>query len=272
MDDALADLQAVERRITAVQTIRRVMHAIGVVSQAQYSKAATLSHETVIYYQRLDHMIERLAGSSVRQAGSQLWLILGPERALCGSLVAALVKVIPRDQPLALVGSRLIQNEALRARAVFTTKGVSGAGEIEDKAAELGALILANVSNPIGSAARAEPLGVELLFPCDASGATQHQPLIAGRRLDPESGFETYSKAEAVLTAALEQALAGRLAYGLAQTLQAELAARIMTSQRARSACDERLIELDGQWRFVQKEQITLELGEIVAARWNNPK
>jgi F0F1-type ATP synthase gamma subunit len=83
----------------------------------------------------------------------------------------------------------------------------------------------------------------------------------------PTATVDHYSGPALLLKEILAQAFGGRITHALAQSLQAELAARILVTQRARSNCDDRLRQLEDQWRVVQKEQVTTELSEVVAAR-----
>ncbi len=251
------DLSAVERRIRATATVRRIMHAIWVVSRSQYARATKLTTESITYYEWLDDAISRLAGDPVRKDGATLRVVFGPERALCGRLVRELCSATRSTDAYALVGSRLLAHERLRSRAVFATSGVISESAFEDKARELERLITTH----------AEGRSVELVFAVNARGELHHELLLAERRLLPQARVDSYSPPEQLLSSLIAQAFSGRITHALAQTLQAEVGARVLVAQRARSNCDDRLRKLSDQWRMVQKDQVTTELCEVVAAR-----
>ncbi len=257
MDDPEYDLSSIERRVAATRTIRRIMHAIWVVSRSQYARAEKLSTESVKYYRWVDEALARLAGPAAVDESDKLSVVFGPERALCGGLVAAIEREIPTGQDFALVGARLTQNSELATRALFTLPGVSATADFDQRASELGHLLL---EHERGRA-------VELVYATAPTGGIHRELLLAGRRLNPDPRLETYSPAATLLEAIIEQSLTGRVTHALAQTLQAELGARILIAQRARSHCDDSLAKLEEAWRVVQKDQITNELGEVVAAR-----
>ncbi len=255
--DEQRDLGGVERRINATRAVRRIMHAISIVSRAQYSRVERSTIESVEYYRWIDEALARLASRAREDAERRLCVVFGPERALSGGLHRALERAIPAGDEFALVGSRLLQNEELAAEAVFVSRGVSSLADVEVEAAELGRLL----------ARHALGRDVLLLFPVTAAGAVHRELLFARRLLKPEACLETYSPVSALLEAVLAQALTGRIAHALTQTLQAELGARLQITQRAQTHCDDKLVILEDQRRVIQREQTTVELSEVVAAR-----
>lgn len=254
------DLQSAEefgRRSAAVSSVRQVMHALWAVSRANYARAERSTADSVTYYSWIDRIVERLAGPPLRGApGPVLRVVLGPERALCGSLVSLLLKEIPPNQPVAVVGDHFLQSLPKRTRAQFTHRGASNDAELEPVAHSLASRLLSHAKNK----------SVELVYARAATGEVHHELLLAPRRHIPECDYDSYTDHERLLTAALSQSLEGRIAHSLGQTLKAELSARIQTAHRARQACDDALEELTANWRALRQEQVTMELSEVSAA------
>ena len=251
-------LEGVEALIGATRAVGGIMHAIAVVSRAQYALADELTQNSLVYYEWLDEAVARLAGPPVGNGSPALRILLGPERALCGNLTRAFEREVDDDPTLVLVGARLAQSPALAGKAVFATSSVSSGSDIEAKAAEIGEFMIRYGTD----------LDVELVFPVNSSGELHRELLLPRRRLDPDSRIDTYSPPQELLKVLLSQALlSGRIAHGLAQALRAELGARVLVAQRASTHCDERLRALEDERRVLQKEQVTSELAEVVAAR-----
>lgn len=257
MIEGLDDSLAIERRTRAVATVRRIMHAVWVVSRSQYARAERMTEASVAYYRWLDDAIERLSELDGSNERPRLCVVIGPERGLCGPLVRALEEAIPTDSPFALVGTRLARRSRLADRALFTAAGVANADEIERRATELGALIVEYGTG----------YDVELTFPISGTGTLHRELLLAARRPSPDARLDSYSPTATLLEAVLGQALGGRLAHALAQCSSAELGARILVAERARDHCDEQLQALRDLWAVQQKAEITAELGELTAGR-----
>ena len=76
---------------------------------------------------------------------------------------------------------------------------------------------------------------------------------------------DTYSSPSAILADAVRESIRGRFRVALAESLRAEIDARVLASERARRAVDRRIEELEGTLRIMTQEQITRELCDLYA-------
>ncbi len=262
MTDQVFDPRVLERRISAVTAVGQVVHAIWALARAQLPLAEQASAQASAYLDWVDEIVERLAGAPLPEhSRSRLYVVLGPERAYCGSLPRRVLAQVPAAGYLGIVGSRLIESVSRRpeliARTLFNLPGAVTHDEHDAIAHRIAEAVLLH-----GGGSH-----VELYYP-RSGGSTLHRVvLLAGEREPVRSPPETWSPLQAVLGEAVREAIASRLAVGVAESLRAEVHFRILAAEKARGASDRKLAELQQAWRVARQEQITNELLEVVAGR-----
>lgn len=262
MSEEALELGAIERRMTAVSAVRQVVHALWALSRAQLPLVEQVAAQAHTWVDWVDEVVERLAGRPApRVAQPTLHVVLGPERAYVGPLARHVLAAVPREGSVGLVGRRLaeaaIGDANLEGRLQFALPGASTHDEHELVARAVAEAVLSY----------APERHVVLHYPRMGRDELTRVVLLAAAREPAPLPPDTYSPVTVVLDQALREALTGRLAVGVIEALQAEVAARIAAAEQARSACDKRLDELADEWRAARQERITNELLEITAGR-----
>ncbi len=262
MAEAPRDLREAERRIDATGAVAQVMNAVWALARAQQPAAEASAAEAATYLDQAERIIERLAGPPPDVDDSDvLHVLVGPERPFCGPLARTLLEQLPPAGRVGLVGARLAEvaalDPAMAARVVFTVPAAAMADEIPLCTEPIAAAILAH--------ARAG--AVHLLHPDAGTPRLRVGRLLTGPRPPAPRPPELLSPQGDVLEVAVQEAVAGRLAVGLAEALRAEVAARLAATDAARRACQREVDDLTQQWRILRQESITMELIELSAAR-----
>ncbi|MCB9676104.1 MAG: F0F1 ATP synthase subunit gamma [Alphaproteobacteria bacterium] len=263
MPEAPHDLARVEQKIAAVGAVHQVMRAVWALARAQQPQVEAAAAEATAYLDVAEQIVERLAGRPATAdvpSDHVLWVLVGPERPFCGPLARMLIEQLPETGPVGLVGHRLhevaAQDAALDARVAFRVPAASTPDELGHRAEQLATAILA-----------AEQRTVVVLHP-ERGGPELHRTvLLAGSREPAEDPPETFLPPAEVLAAAVLEAVAGRLAVALVEALRAEVRARLVAAEAARTSCDRRIADLSQHWRALRQGQITEELIELTAGR-----
>lgn len=255
------DPESIERRLSALRAVRQVVHALWALSSAELPLVEQAVAEAGVYYEWLDQLLEQLLGPPLqREPGEVLHVVIGPERGYTGRLCRDVLAALPPSGPLGLVGRRWAELGSERAdvreRALFRLPGALSPDEPEAAQA---------VATAVLEHARGRQ--VELHFPRLAQRALSRVVLIAGARSARATAPDTYSPLPRVIAAALEEALRGRITLALAEVLRAEVAARLIATERAHRVADQRVGELEQQLRVALGERVTSELAELVASR-----
>ncbi len=263
MPEAPRDLAAVEARMASITAVQQVMSAVWALARAQQPRVEAAAAEATAYLDVAEQIVERLAGSpkiDLTDDDDVLWVLVGPERAFCGPLARMLLQQLPATGALGLVGHRLrevaAQEPDLLERVVFTVDAASTPDELGLRADALATAIL-----------NAGRTTVMLLHP-DQGGPELHRSvLLAAARATAAEPPETFLPPHEVLEAAVLEAVAGRLAVALVEALRAEVRARLVAAEAARSSCDRRLGDLTQTWRALRQGAITQELIELTSGR-----
>lgn len=260
MIDGPLDLAAIERRIAAVSSVRQVVNAIWALARAQLPQVEAASAEASTYLQWVDAVVDRLAGAPTRgDERAALTVVLGPERPYCGTLPRSIIDQLPAEGELGVVGRRLAEaiesDRLVRQRVRFSLPGPVTHEEAEPVARAVAAEVLD----------RAPRRTVTVLCPAPTGRALQRVTLLGGVRAPVGIAPETLSPFDAVLAAAVREASSSWLTVLLMQTLLAEVRARVVAAESARSACDAQLDEIRGAWRVARQEAITSEILEVVS-------
>lgn len=259
MMDELGDPEGIQRRMTAVRAVRQVVHALWALSRAQLAQVERARETAREYRVWVDELVARLSGPDARVAPRPRFaVVLGPERPYCGALPRAILAEAPPGVPLGLVGRRLQEVArtvpSVAGRVVF---GLAGAVTHEDHEAVGRAVAEAVLAHARGAA-------VDLYYPRPGGGLSR-AVLLAESHTPSARPPETFSPLRTVLDAALSEALSSRLTVAVAQALHAEVLARSAAAERAVSACDRKLVDLEQALRVARHGQITSELLEVVA-------
>lgn len=259
MRDEEDDPVLLQRRMTAVRAVRQVVHALWALSRAQLPHVERATESAREYRRWVDRVLERVSGPPVPGVRRQGFaVVLGPERPYCGGLPRVILAQIPEGVPLGLVGRRLREiaegSPSLRARVVFSLPGAVAHDEHETVGHAVAEAVLQH----------ARGAAVDLYYP-RPGGALSRAVLLAESHSPSPDPPETYSPLRTVLDSALAEALSARLTVAVAQTLHAEVLARSAAAERAVSACDRKLTEMEGAYRVARHRQITGELLEVVA-------
>lgn len=254
-----ADLDVIERRCGSVRAVRQVVHAIWALARSQLPLAERAAAEASVYLDWVDQVVARIAGEPLPfPARDTLTVVVGPERPYCGGLPRRVLQQIPGEGRLGLAGARLVETARelpeIWGRTLFTTASSTSHDDHEDVGRALALAVLEH-----GRGAQ-----IDLLHPVRDQVELRRVVLLAGRRAPAPTPPETYGALADVLDRAVTEALSSRLAVGAAETLRAELSARMTAADRARTACDRRLEELGAAWRAARQERITGELLEVV--------
>lgn len=257
------DLETLERRRFAVQAVRQIGQAVWALARAQLPLVGGVVGEATQYLDWVDEVLERVAGRPrTEPSQQQLLVVMGPERPFCGNLAGQILKQLPHAGRLGLVGERLSEaarsTPELAARVEFELAGAAAHDETESIAVAVAEAVMRHAGKA----------SVELLHPSEGS-ATLHRSVLLATSRDALTtrAPETYSPSEAVIAAALQEAITGRLVVAAAEALRSETLARIQAAEQVKSATDKRLAELEQAWRVARQEQITSELLEVVAGR-----
>lgn len=257
------DLTALERRISAVSAVRQVVDAIWALGRAQLPKVEAASGDVVAYLEEVEAVVARLAGPPAPPPAHAhtLSVVMGPERAWCGSLPRELLSQLPAHGELGLVGHRLLElaaeDPALRARVRFALPGAVSPEDAAHVARTVAEQLLSQLD-----AAR-----IELLHPVRGGRTFTRSVLLGGAREPRMAAPATLSPREDALRAAVFEAVTSRLAVGAIEALRSEVAARVAAADQARTAAARELETLQQDWRVARQEQITSELVELVAGR-----
>lgn len=257
------DLVRVEETIEAVSAVRHVLQAIRALARAQLAPVDRLAAQSTHWLDEVQQVLDRLTAPVDRSRESprgvpsdDVVVVIGPERAFCGGLPRRVREAVPAG-PVALVGQRLIDlaDDELRARARFLLPAAASPDEVPAAARRIAEAVLATA-----------PAGVRLLHP-RGEGALHDVVLLPGPRRVRHWLPDTLSRPEVVIEAAVRELATGRLAVALADTLRAEVRARLAAADAAVHAADARLKELAQAARVQRQEQVTREILEIVASR-----
>lgn len=163
--------------MAAVGAVEQVMRAVGALALAQQAAAEEAASEASTWLSWVEELLARLAGEPVLGASTEtLWVVVGPERPICGALPRTLLAQVPPDGVVGLVGGRLA--EAAREvpgmveRTRFVVPAAATADELGHRAEALAGAILAH----------GQGRALVLMHP-DQGGATLvRSVLVAGRR------------------------------------------------------------------------------------------
>lgn len=256
------DPSAVERRMLVVRAVRQIVHAIWALARAQLPLAEKAAADATTYLDWVDQVTARLAGRPRHlPAAETFFVVIGPQRAYCGGLPRKVAHAIPPDGELGLVGARLIEIASelpeVAPRVRFALPSAATHDEHEETSRALAEAVLTHARHRV----------VELLYPVSVDGALRSVVLLAGPREALPSPPDHYAPLPALVGAAVSEGVGGRLSVGLAEALRAETLARIAASERAKTACDASIDELQREWRVARQQEITAEILEVVAGR-----
>ncbi|HJL15240.1 MAG TPA: F0F1 ATP synthase subunit gamma [Sandaracinaceae bacterium LLY-WYZ-13_1] len=254
------ELEQIESALRATDAVRSVVQAVWALARAQLPRVEEAVTHSSEYLDWVDAVVDRVAGPPRPSAlESSLTVVLGPERAFCGSLAQAVLERAPASGPLGLVGARLSEvaarQPAFGARVRFELPGPSSVDDLGEVSAALARALLAH----------GEDAPVDVLYPRGARSGMRRAVLLASEREAGRPDFEHYSPLSAVLAAAVRESVTGRLRIALAESLMAETRARVTAAERAKRAADERQRSLESRLRVQQQEGITRELVELTA-------
>lgn len=257
------DLSGLERRIGAVGAVRQVVDAIWALGRAQLPRVEAASAEVVAYLEEVETVVARLAAPPRPPApqARSLAVVMGPERAWCGSLPRELLSQAPTHAELGLVGHRLLElaaeDPALEQRVRFALPGAVAPEDAPHVARAVAEKLLGQL----------DAADVELLHPVRGGRVLTRAVLLGGPRARRYDAPPTLSPWEDVLRAAVFEAVTSRLAVGAVEALRSEVVARVAAADQARTAAERELDGLQQAWRVARQEQITSELVELVAGR-----
>lgn len=256
----LGQLRQLETSLTAVRAVGGVVSAVSALARAQLPRAEQALAQTGAYLEWLDRVVDELAGPPIDDpAADTLTVVLGPERAFCGDLAAEVLAAAPRDAPVGLVGTRLLE-AAGRAEDLdlrFGLPGPAGVDELDTVARALaGALLEATPGQ----------MTVELLHASERPGGTVRARLLSRRRGRAAGRRDLFSSPERIAQAAARESVTGHLRAALAEALLVETRVRAAVAERARRAVEDREAELASELRVLDRELITAELTELTGA------
>jgi F0F1-type ATP synthase gamma subunit len=241
------DLGRLEQRLEALEAVCGVVHALGAIARAQLPEVEERVGDAQGYLEEVDACVARLVHRSV-SAGPRLTVVLGPERAFCGSLPRELAKVAKARMPVVLIGRRLTEAASLL--------GVSTEAELSGPTSALDLDLVAE---------RMQGRDVVLVHP--RPGGVAEVVLLGGPATPAPGAPELFSPREVVLAAAVRESVSARLHLALARALHAEVSGRLAASEAARTAIERKRDELLATWRVARHERITTELLELVSGR-----
>lgn len=255
------DAAQAEAHLRAVSAVGRAVEAILALSTAQLPRVEEMAAEGSAYLDRVDRLVTKLAGPPVARAldvETSLTVVVGPERPWCGALTARVLAEVPLHGELGLVGAQLIASrpDGWSPRVRFARPGAADPAELPTVTHDVAAAILAAAGDR----------QVELLYPVGPRGRVERAVLLPGARAPAEALPETWSPVEEVLAAAVTEAAIGRVEVALAETLRAEVEARVARSRAASQACRNRSEELTDLLRVLRQEEVTREVCELASA------
>jgi F-type H+-transporting ATPase subunit gamma len=263
MFEELSDVDRASSRLTAIASVRQVVHGLWAVARAQAPEADRVVAESETYLERVWRVVERLSEPTGEPPTSEhiLHVVFGPERGFCGPLARKMADRIPPGGPVAIVGTWMAEfaseTPGLADRVVFRITGPASPDEIGSVSSELTAEL----------ASRAAHYDIRLHFPVARGRSPRALMLLESRRTVGTGLPETWSSPEAVLEAALTEWLAGQLAAALSETFRTEVHARMTAADKARKNCDNHMEELERTLRILRQEQITSELLDLVGGQ-----
>lgn len=261
MDELPPDVHAVERRMDALLSVRQVFHALWALSRAQLALAEQAAHNADAWLHDVAATLDRLTRPVAAQPDAPvLSVLVGPQRPWCGTLASKVLAEVPGGA-LGVVGARLAESAlrvpSVQKRVAFVVEGPTVPDEVDGVARNVAQQLLVH-----GLGMR-----VRVMHPHGAEGHLVTTDLLP-HRLEPVAyPPPTLSAVAQVADAVLRQVLEARITVAVAQAMYTEIRARVMATDRARTACDERLEGLERQRRVLRQEQITRELLEVVSAR-----
>ena len=250
-------LDRIEARARNLELVDSVVSAVWAIAGAQLPKVESAVAESETYLTWLSELVERVAGPERVQAGpAQLHVVLGPDKSFCGALSRQLAARIPREGALGLVGRSFFEGvEAQRGCASRLVFKLPGPTTVEDAQ---------NVAEQVAAAVLDQPRGrVDLWYPTPHAHLTR-VPLLTAFDRTACYPPDVYCTHDEVLEVALSELVAGRLTFGLLESLRIETRARLLTTESARRNIERRLDELAQDLRQIRRNQITDELLEIV--------
>ncbi|MEZ4390169.1 MAG: F0F1 ATP synthase subunit gamma [Polyangiales bacterium] len=261
MDD-LGDMIQIERRMTAVHSVKQVVSAIWALARAQQPLVEQAAAGLSAYLDQVDAVVDALAGAPRPPRGhpaATISVVIGPERPWCGAMPRQVLAQVPREGPIGLVGARLAEaaesDASLQARLAFALPGAVTPEDAEPVARRVAEQLLQ----------RAAPPSVRLFYPAEGGALLRPVMLLGGERERRYGAPSTLSPWSDVLRAAVFEAVTGRLAVVVLEALRSEVRARVVAAEQAKRACDARLAELELRWRVERQEQITAEILEVVS-------
>ncbi len=249
------DLGRLEQRLEALEAVCGVVHALGAIARAQLPEVEERVGDAQGYLEEVDACVARLVHRSV-SAGPRLTVVLGPERAFCGSLPRELAKVAKARMPVVLIGRRL--TEAASLLGVSTEAELSG---------PTSALDLDLVARQVARAVAERMQGRDVVLVHPRPGGVAEVVLLGGPATPAPGAPELFSPREVVLAAAVRESVSARLHLALARALHAEVSGRLAASEAACTAIERKRDELLATWRVARHERITTELLELVSGR-----
>lgn len=259
--EAERDFKRLERRLDTVRSVHQIVHALGAVARAQLQPVEAAVAGARAYVEGIETTCARLTGAPLERPDRPvLSVLIGPQRALCGTLANDVLAHARRVGPLGLVGRRLIdvaEEGKLSDRVVFGLDAARGVEDLEPACRILAEAVVAH----------GEGLQVELVHPGAERPRMVRAWLTAGAHVVGGSEARTYSPVEEVARRVLAETIEARLVLGLAEALRAEVRARLVVTENARRASLERRDAIAGALRRLRQEQVTTELLELVAGR-----
>lgn len=261
--DEHVEIGQLESSLAAVRAVGAAVSAVWALARAQLPRVEQTVTETATYLEWLDAFVDEVAGSPVGvDAGATLTVVCGPERPFCGGLTRTVLRAVPAEGPLILVGTRLAERGAddLAAAGRDVRALVAGAGGVDELGAAADRVARALLEVLAGPSA---PARVQLVYP----GARQpvRSLLLATQRGAPRGERDLFSPATRVAEAAARESVSGHLRLALTRTLHAEVRMRAASADRARRAAEDREAALATQLRVLERELITAELIELAA-------
>ena len=257
------DLAALERRMGAVAAVHQVVNAVWALARAQLPLVEAAAADAVAWLTEVEQVVARLAGPPRPPPPNArtLSVLLGPERAWCGSLPRELLAQLPSEGELGLVGRRLHElaatDERLSGRVRFKLPGAVSPEDAPGVARAVAEALLAEL----------DVAHVEVFHPVKGGRSLARTVLLGGQRERRHRGPATLSPWDEVMRAAVFEAVTGRLGVAVVEALYSEVYARLAAAEQAKRAAARRLDELKAGWRTARQEQITNELLELVAGR-----
>ena len=254
------NIEAIERRIAAATAVRQAVQAFWALARAQLPRTEEAARQVEAYHRWTDDLARRVSGAfAPREAPPTLHVVFGPERPFCGGLPGLMSRALPQEGELGLVGHRLGDLVTRDPRVASRVRFVLPAATVIDDQRTV-AIAVAKATF------EACPTGdVELIYPRVTGRDVMRMRFLGAPRDQPDILPETFSPIEVVRAAALVESNAVLLSVAPLHTLLAEVRARVVSAEAAKSAADRRIDALSEARRTARRDLVTRELLEIVA-------